>query len=578
MAYSYGKETLNIKNPFKKEGILDLGLGVIITLFGILILFGIKNSIDSGLKIKGWIQLITAVCFLFYGIKYIFKGSFRIFRFLVGRDVPSYLIKTKTEPFRPYLVKGLKQLLIGRTNFTFIEKSGFVPRLLISVFNKSLFLPLPLKNLAEGLVAMVLHFLLNGILFLLVVFSISVGLLHFNQQSVVLEWYALLLIHMQLLYWFSYYPKKSRLSLKKPSLPSVTSLIIGILFAVFSPLLIEILVSNQAIPSVGLAPYILLGFIFFSYIIIIGLAFVLSKNRLQFLRPETEVSEIVKDVQAPFHPSDLFRQFEKQMLQKRFKEHPNRIYEKLTPTLQMEGSKNKGSFKGSIVMETQPVSIPLEYNSSSIKLKFIAAIIGRVFILIASVLFFINVSNIGLSFSLDHIINSLYYPLLIFLLGTTLKEIAHLFYAEILFESHLVHIKTEGSFSESKVSTGMGVHDSNRSENTITNTQSTLFIYVSKIISTTFANSSTQNLEDNRYILELYKDDTFINEVDHGILNDFSNKDVLVSLHSKNDLDNSLKYHNLNNLTRNGQSKPTNETDAVLKENQNRKLHEMEEE
>lgn len=62
-----------------------------------------------------------------------------------------------------------------------------------------------------------------------------------------------------------------------------------------------------------------------------------------------------------------------------------------------------------------------------------------------------------------------------------LSNAAHLFYAEIRFESLPVFFRCEGTFSESKISTGTGIHDSTRSENTLVRSSITLWIIVSQV-------------------------------------------------------------------------------------------------
>ncbi len=75
-----------------------------------------------------------------------------------------------------------------------------------------------------------------------------------------------------------------------------------------------------------------------------------------------------------------------------------------------------------------------------------------------------------------------YYP---FLLWTcVLIQAAHLFYAEIQFDSLLIYFKCEGTFTESKISTGTSIHDSTRSENTLVRTSITSWGIVSGIVST----------------------------------------------------------------------------------------------
>src|SRR5690606_34811118 len=60
--------------------------------------------------------------------------------------------------------------------------------------------------------------------------------------------------------------------------------------------------------------------------------------------------------------------------------------------------------------------------------------------------------------------------------GQILENAAHIFWAELQFNSLLMYMKTEGTFTESKISTGMSIHDSTRSENVIVKSSITPWI------------------------------------------------------------------------------------------------------
>ena len=60
MAFDYGKETLGIKNPFKQEGLIDLLTGLIVIVFGVVLLFNVRTEIAQGDKPTAWINLLSA--------------------------------------------------------------------------------------------------------------------------------------------------------------------------------------------------------------------------------------------------------------------------------------------------------------------------------------------------------------------------------------------------------------------------------------------------------------------------------------------------------------------------------------
>jgi hypothetical protein len=111
-------------------------------------------SISSGLQVLAWLELVLSVVFIIVGIRAIVIGSVRLFRFLVGRDIPSNI-----SPY-PYSQETIEKVLMNRANPTFIEKNDFVSRLMISIFNKFLFLPIGFRNLMESVSSLLLSFFL----------------------------------------------------------------------------------------------------------------------------------------------------------------------------------------------------------------------------------------------------------------------------------------------------------------------------------------------------------------------------------------------------------------------------------
>ena len=127
-----------------------------------------------------------------------------------------------------------------------------------------------------------------------------------------------------------------------------------------------------------------------------------------------------------------------------------------------------------------------------------------------------------------------------------LTTTAHLFFAEIQFESLLVYFKCEGTFTESKISTGTGIHDSTRSENTLVRSSITPWI----IVSTTFAATGIKNLEHPRHILEMHKDETQLKDIKDDVVSFLKDRESIASITSQRDLGNASQIHQLNQQTR----------------------------
>ena len=127
---------------------------------------------------------------------------------------------------------------------------------------------------------------------------------------------------------------------------------------------------------------------------------------------------------------------------------------------------------------------------------------------------------------------------------------AHLFFAEMQFESLLVYFKCEGTFTESKISTGTGIHDSTRSENTLVRSSITPWIIVSRVISSTFAATGMKNLEHPRHIMELHKDDQQLAAIKEDVISFLKNRESIATITSERDLGNASQLFQLNQQTR----------------------------
>ncbi len=545
MAFNYGRKTLEIKNPFKTEGLLDLILGIFTLILGVLLVFRVRASISSGLQVLAWLELILAVVFIIVGIRAIIIGSVRLFRFLVGRDIPSNI-----SPY-PYSQETIENVLMSRANPTFIEKNDFVSRLLISIFNRFLFLPIGFRNLMESVSSLLLSFLLFFVVYLLTVFSTSIGLIALTDKKTIMTLFSLFFVLKQLVVWFTYRPNNNRITNLQPSVYSCKNIVFNILMAILAPTILELLVRNgYAIPNVDVKvvlPIVLL--LLFSISLVLA-TYYLSIKRLDVLNPETEVSEYKEHIQVSIHPKDIFRCFELEMANKRYMELPNRVYKAIKPVLELEGSENKGSFHGSTIQETQPTHKESSLPNIAKQVRLYIAILGRTLLLGSFIYLFFAISSLRNSTSIGTVFNIFYYPALISFFAYYLIRIAHLFYSEILFSSYLVHFFSDGTYTESKVSSGMSVYDSNRSENTVVNTSATPWILVSEIITSTFADSSTKNLEGSRFILEMYKADDFLGDLVNGFTNYLGDRKLIVGFNSKMDIENSINFHKLNEMTR----------------------------
>lgn len=572
MAFDYGKDTLGIKNPFKLEGFLELARGLLILIIGIILVFNISSDLNSGLKSTAWLKLGIALSFLSWGVYSLIRGSFYVFRFLVGRNVPGNLSNEKDDRRnKAYKPGELAEMLKKRLNFTFQEKDNFFSRFVITLIPNFLFLPPAYRAMVDGVSVAVIKSIVSVLIFLIGFFTIKTGMLDVHNANTILEWYALILSVYLLVVWYKNRPTNKKLNAIISRTVNVKAIIIPIVLAIILP----VVMAKLSETSVDFIPLNISVFGSIFTLLLLGIAttfaaFFLAKTRVNETVPNTAVSEYLNELQLEQHPRDLFRFFDLEMANKRYKELPNRIYREMNPILEFEGAQNKGNFKGDTIQETQPIYREVSVSKKMEQIRFIIAVVGRLMAVLGCIIIFLNLNSFANDFSFRNYFNTFFFASILFTFQYYWVRIAHIFWGEMQFTSHLVQFTSQGTFNESKIATGMSVYDSTRSENTIMHTKSTSWIFVSEIVTTTLADVSTNNLEGYRYILEMDKDDNFLNDIVNCISGHIDKNKVLAGIHSNSDIENISNLHKFNEITR-----PTNpNTIGELKNNNPEKLEE----
>jgi hypothetical protein len=167
MAYDFGSQTLGINNPFKKEGLLKAVAGVLVALLGVFTLIQVASELKAD-KVVGWAYVIIGLYLLVSGIRHTSVGFIQLFRYFVGRSVPTSLAENKSPSEQEsakyernalqYDAKTLYSMMMGRKNTTFTEPVGFLGRFVHSIFPKLTFLPHPLRMMAQEIAGMVINY------------------------------------------------------------------------------------------------------------------------------------------------------------------------------------------------------------------------------------------------------------------------------------------------------------------------------------------------------------------------------------------------------------------------------------
>ena len=597
MAFDYGSIDLGLKNPFKTEGAIVAVRGTIQAILGLYILLTAASIVKES-AIIGWILMLFGIFILAGGISALTGGIYSRLRYFVGRNHPTSLAYnySKSESSTAneekdtvgYNKKQLEEMLVGRKNSTFVEPIGFIARLIHSFIPKLLFLPYPIRNLSQRIISAWVSTLISLLAYGLVAF-VSLHGFAGEAGELTFPFYSAFLMIYLLSIWRSAGKPIVRAAEKSIESVGSTTLIKVISLSLILPVAIGLalswLMSTGNLPKdeiekfLNQIPSLHTGFYLIGILLIAtlssALAFTLLKKRLDIVNPVTEVSELRENWQESVHPNEIFINLDNLvMANRRYKEVPNRVYLELDSQLE-EQTDGKGGFKGEMIQEVQPRVKPMNLGGVFDKVRLASLVMGNVLYIITSILtlflayqlidIYTLISTKGIS-TFSELLNAAYFmsfleltvgAIHIILVGFLVKSfarllttMAHLFFAEMQFESLLVYFKCEGTFTESKISTGTGIHDSTRSENTLVRSSITPWVIVSRIISTTFAATGMKNLEHPRHILEMHKDDVQLKEIKDDVISFLKDRESIASITSERDLGNASQIHQLNQQTR----------------------------
>lgn len=597
MAFDYGSIDLGLKNPFKKEGAVTALRGIVQLALGIYLLIDSVSYVQTS-KIAGWIFVFFGAFLLAGGLNALGKGIYAMLRYFVGRNHPTSLAynfsKSESSTAQEeantvaYSRQSIEEMLIGRKNSSFVEPIGFLARLLHSFMPKLLFMPYPIRNLMQRLFGAWVKTLIAIVAYAFVAFVSLSGLIGESGNTVFPVYSVALLFYIISVWRKASKPLNRRAELNIESL-GTGAIVKVIIWSLLLPVAISIGLewslgsSNTsqsklntfiaALPA--LHTYLYLIGVFTISTLGTGLIAVMLTKRLKNTTPTTEVSELRENWQESVHPNEIFINLDNLvMANRRYKEVPNRVYQELDPKLneQVEG---KGDFSGKLIQEIQPRYKPMNLGGSFNISRMVALISGNVLFIIASLFSFLlayatfdlyQASQLISASSLEKVtraagfnlfIDTLYSAIHLVLIAMIAKSFArllttaaHIFFAELQFESLLIYFKCEGTFTESKISTGTGIHDSTRSENTLVRSSITPWVIVSRIVSTTFAATGMRNLEHPRYIQEMHKDDAELASIRADVIGFLKDRESIASITSARDLGNASQIHQLNQQTR----------------------------
>ncbi|GAA5218702.1 hypothetical protein ACFSJ3_09140 [Corallincola platygyrae] len=607
MAYDFGSLKLGIKNPFKLEGLVNTLAGIAIVGIGLGPLLSVASVIQED-KIRAWIYALLGLFLLIVGLRRAGMGLFQLFRFFVGRSVPTSLSyncnpseqdNAKAEHrFTAYNAKQLESMLMGRKNTTFVEPQGWLARLLHSLVPKLITAPYPLRNLAQELFTVVAMTATAFIAFGIASFVCATGLAGAAGNLIMPLMSVMLLVYITLV-WRSTGGRLKDGRLGRLQAKGPGSLARLLAFAILVPVLIgygygqlnlrpdEAVLFNQMIELVSFNAWPNLTYLLVMVAVVLASTILLFIERMKLTQAHTDVSEYRDNLQESIHPNEIFINTESIVLaNRRYQEIPNRSYQAFDPKLN-EQSEGKGAFDGQLLIETQPEFKELPHSALFKLCRTAATIVGQTLLVIGLATFAYVVMNgydiyllaenvfqsdlipalrgvrddamaleiatpilLPVTEEIDSLIVMLFLSLASTAAGNILARGAHLFWGEMHWDSLLMWMKMEGTYTESKVSTGMSIHDSTRSENVVVRSSITPWIISSRIRTTCFATSGSNNLEMPRYVLDMQKNDAELNEIVGEIKDFLRGRENIASITNENDLANAKNIYDVNQVSR----------------------------
>jgi len=606
VAYDFGSAGLGITNPFKQEGAVRAVGGAIITGIGLYSILNIAGVIEQNI-VQAWVYAVVGLCLLIAGLRRLGSGLFYLFKFFVGRSVPSSLAfnftpseeenarQEQKDGALAYTAKTLESMLMGRKNNTFKEPEGWMGRFVHSVFPKLIFLPYPVRNVLQEVVSVLATTLIAFVAFGLTYFVASSGLAGQAGHIIVPAFSVLLLIYL-VAAWRSAANAVRIDRVKVLKSAGATQLAKIIAFSIIFPVVIgfgyqylgENVTNGNVITGIFEDVVVFSAWPNLSLLLVLGCiasAFVLYMVHIRSRSslPVTEVSEFRENLQESVHPQEIFINIETIVLaNRRYKEIPNRSYCAFDPKLKEE-SQGKGSFSGELLIETQPEFKPVAHSSGFSTTRLLSCITGQVLLVCGALLFYSLSEQVGLaieyiknimanppsmqgsdqyvistlkpivaesSLLIVGFVSTLFMWQIVMHIGRMLENFSNVFYAELQFESLLMFMKTEGTFSESKISTGMSIHDSTRSENVVVKSSITPWIVSSRITSSTYAGAGSQNVEMPRYVMSMAKNQQELDEIVTEIRQFLKGRENIAGFTNEADLQHAENIFHVNQASR----------------------------
>lgn len=587
MAFEYGTQKLNIRNPFRFEGLVRSVRGVILTAIGVYLLLQIQPLLSTD-KAQAWLSLAIGSVFVIGGFKALGVGLFQVMRFFVGRMAPASLTENvareavqEREPTL-YNPKTIHSMLMSKTNPTFTEPRGWFARAVHSVFPGLIVTPWPIRNAAKTLVMKITRSLIALGAFLvasLVVVMVFAGSEGGEAGSAVisLALQLVLLVYLGLV-WVKLGNPLARENMTKLHTDSSGGLALVVIGAIAIPVLMaqgwialwENLSPGDRASFIQLLPAVepvfrtgtLLTLTIICAIGLTAVAVVLIRARINMVEIKTSSSEKNSSWRFDLHPRQIFTTLRDLVLmQRREQELPNRMY--LDDNDTSQANRDNEQFNGDLIAEIQPVVEDVPESAAMRYSRIAGTVTAQVLMLVGAVLFWQAADNVLLHMNAwdqlvsqgagtEAVFSQLFIPaggtaamllagLLMMGFGRTLDRICHMFWAEIFFRSKVFDFHCEGTVMRATHYRGADRHSAS-SEQDVFTFDTTYFALAADTVSSTFAVSGQYNLEQPRYVLSMNACDGFMNSVMGDLEDEFRRRNDEIQNEKREDKDQRLDY------------------------------------
>ncbi len=558
----WGSNLPKIQNPLKHLGFIRILRSVLILCLSGFMLMNVVGIVKTDMA-SGWITAIVGVALLALAIKGLWNGLYMTFRIPLGRTDPMSLGVNQADPSEERWHSGypenvLAGMLNSRTNHTFTEPRTWLENLFFSVLKPIFFLAPPLKSLAEDLASAWIRTFISLLCAGLVMFLCTSGLIPTNGDLIfnVYLWYLSIGMLRIWLEVTGFHNKNISTGL------SSKTMIISLASAFLAPALMTLLFTKINVAGNGFWKFFLdfnIGWYFLALTIvplILSLPiFWMLWQRTKAYDVRTEVSEFRENWQQSIHPNELFIAIENQiMANRRYMEVPNRVYQKLEPKLREQTGGNKGSFSGTTIQETQPMSIDTDADIVFKSVRFAVSILGNIAWCALAIVFMLFATKISpelvaASTVTGKVVAITHYllPVLCLYLYSRLLDCTIIsLWSELKFSSLLLYFRVEGTFSASKISTGMSVYDSTRSENDLVRSSISPWIIISRLVTTTFITQGVRRFHTKRYVMEMHHDDPEMGQIVKELKDFMASRENIAGVGREQDLKTADEFMKIN--------------------------------